>query len=314
MHVERLIIRNFRGIATADIRLQAGLNVLVGRNGSGKSTVLQALRILLDATLGRQARALNEGDIYGNEKLAGPANVVIAARFAGFGDTERDKRLRFRFKAEDENPSAWLVYRFRPKLEAQNQVKDGERKPSDLTLNDYEPERLVGITDDPHAIAWDADPSNAEALTDTDVATIFVEEIQALRNVVDELRRQRTSPLADLLGTVDVPSAEQERVEQAYAEAQKTVEGVVALAEVATAIGTSYELLTVESRIRIRLGLTPPGYSAIIQDLGVFLTDDQVADMELRRNGLGFNNLLYIAMLLENFRYCAQSRVSRSRQ
>jgi len=301
MHVDRVVIRNFRGIESADIRLRPGLNVLVGRNGSGKTTVLQALRMLLDATLGRQARSLTEGDIYGNEKLAGPANVVIAARFGGFGDTPREKQLRLRFKAEDENPSAWLVYRFRPKLEARTQVQDGAKKFSDLALNDYESERLIGVTVEPHSLTWDSDPSDT-ALTDQDLATIFVEEIQALRNVVDELRRQRTSPLAELLGTVDVPLDEQELVVSAYAEAQRTVEGVTALAEVATAIGASYDLLTAESRIRIRLGLTPPGYSAIIQDLGVFLTDDQVADMDLRRNGLGFNNLLYIAMLLESFR------------
>jgi putative ATP-dependent endonuclease of OLD family len=302
LYVEQIVIRNFRGIKSADIRLRPGLNVLVGRNGSGKSTVLQALRILLDQTLGRQARALNESDIYGNEKFAGPANVVIAARFAGFGDSTREKQLRLRFIAEDKNSSAWLLFRFRPKLEARNRIKEGEQKPSDLTLKDYESERLLRVTDDPHKIEWDSDPPNADALTDQDLNTLFVEEIQALRNVVDELRRQRTSPLAELLGTVDVPTEAQERVVSAYAEAQKTVEEVKALAEVATAIGDSYDLLTAESQIRIRLGLTPPGYAAIIQDLGVFLTDDQVADMDLRRNGLGFNNLLYIAMLLESFR------------
>jgi len=301
MHVERVAIRNFRCLKTADIRLRKGLNLLVGRNGSGKSTVLAALRILLDATLGRKTRTLDDADVFGDVKLAGPANVVIAAQFAGFEDTSHDKELRLRMKAEGDNPSQWLVYRFRPTLEARTQLQDGERKAGDLTINDYESERLIGVAEDPFSLEWDSE-SSGEELKDKDLATIFVEEIPAVRDVVSELRRQRTSPLAELLASIEVAEPEKERVEAAYGEAQRAMEDVTALAEVATAIRSSYELLTAEAQIQIRLGLTRPGFAAIVQDLGLYLTDDQVSNMELRRNGLGYNNLLYIAMLLENFR------------
>jgi recombinational DNA repair ATPase RecF len=79
VYVERIVIRNFRGIKHADITLRKGLNLIVGRNGSGKSTILSAVRILLDATLGRQSRTLDDSDLHGDEKYVGPANVVIAA-------------------------------------------------------------------------------------------------------------------------------------------------------------------------------------------------------------------------------------------
>jgi len=301
VHVERLVVRNFRGIKHADIRFREGLNLIVGRNGSGKSTILEAMRILLDASLGRQARELDEGDLYGDEKFVGPANVVIAARFSGFGDTAYEKQLRLRFKADGTNPSDWLLYRFRPKVDARTQLLDGDRKSSGLVQKDYESERLVGVSDDPNLLSWDSDPSGEE-LKEKDLATIFIAEIPALRNVVEELRRQRTSPLVELLSTVDIPDADRVAVENAYAAAQKIVEGVPALSTVAAAIRSSYGMLTSEGQIQVRLGLTRSNYAAILKDLGVFLTDDLISDMELRRNGLGFNNLLYVAMLLENFR------------
>jgi len=37
MHVERIVIRNFRGIKHADITLRRGLNLTVGRNGKVRS-------------------------------------------------------------------------------------------------------------------------------------------------------------------------------------------------------------------------------------------------------------------------------------
>lgn len=306
MFLERLVIRNFRAVEHADLSFGSGLNLLLGRNGSGKSTVLAAIRILLDATLGRQSRMLDEGDVYGDAKFAGPANIVIAAKFAGFSENAIDKRLRLRFKAADGEPSEWLVYRFRPKLQARTEIADGDRDSASLQRGDYEAERLIGVSADPMTLDWNTD-APGDDLTDKDLASIYVTEIQALRDVVDELRRQRTSPLADLMETVEVPQAEKDAVEAAYLTAQKSVEAVTALSQIASAIESSYGLLSSESTIELRLALTKPGYASIVQELTVLLTDDYVSDMELRRNGLGYNNLLYIAMLLERFRRRTES-------
>lgn len=47
MHIERLRLENFRGFAALDLPLHPRLNVLIGPNGVGKSTVLKALRLFL---------------------------------------------------------------------------------------------------------------------------------------------------------------------------------------------------------------------------------------------------------------------------
>ena len=43
--IERVIIRNFKGIKEADIHFNAGKNILVGNNGVEKSTIIESLSL-----------------------------------------------------------------------------------------------------------------------------------------------------------------------------------------------------------------------------------------------------------------------------
>lgn len=57
--IEFLHLKNFRAIADMkDLRLGPGLNVLIGRNGSGKSSLIEALRLLHEAVVADPASAL----------------------------------------------------------------------------------------------------------------------------------------------------------------------------------------------------------------------------------------------------------------
>ncbi|KAA6328598.1 DNA repair protein RecN [termite gut metagenome] len=57
MHLEKFIIKNFRGIAELTLHFNKGLNVLIGENNAGKTAIIDALRICL--SYGNQKR-----DIY----------------------------------------------------------------------------------------------------------------------------------------------------------------------------------------------------------------------------------------------------------
>lgn len=47
MYLEKFVIKNFRGIEDATIHFCPGLNVLIGENNSGKTSVIDALRLCL---------------------------------------------------------------------------------------------------------------------------------------------------------------------------------------------------------------------------------------------------------------------------
>ncbi|MCR6041714.1 AAA family ATPase, partial [Salmonella enterica subsp. enterica] len=46
MSLTRLLIKDFRNIENADLALSPGFNFLVGANGSGKTSVLEAIYTL----------------------------------------------------------------------------------------------------------------------------------------------------------------------------------------------------------------------------------------------------------------------------
>lgn len=50
MHIEAVEITNFRAFANLSIHLNAGLNVIVGENNSGKTALIDAIRLTLDTT------------------------------------------------------------------------------------------------------------------------------------------------------------------------------------------------------------------------------------------------------------------------
>src|SRR3546814_10141183 len=81
VHVARLSLSNFRSYADAVIVPGAGLNVLTGENGAGKTNVLEAVSLLApgrglrQATLGEMARS------------PGPGGFAVAASLSAEGGT-----------------------------------------------------------------------------------------------------------------------------------------------------------------------------------------------------------------------------------
>lgn len=59
MRVTKLAIRNFKNLRSIDLEPAPGLNVIVGRNGQGKTNFLEALHF---AVLGRSYRTLRDAD------------------------------------------------------------------------------------------------------------------------------------------------------------------------------------------------------------------------------------------------------------
>lgn len=64
MRLSKVKIENFRGIACAEIELHRDVTVLLGENNSGKTSVLEALRLCLDVIKSDKACNFTEYDFY----------------------------------------------------------------------------------------------------------------------------------------------------------------------------------------------------------------------------------------------------------
>jgi predicted ATP-binding protein involved in virulence len=102
MLVKHLEIRAFRGIESLDLTFQSGVNVLIGVNGVGKSTVIESLAILLQAYVSKLSNILQlqesqdsdiqqqsgnhtyiQGAVYGNINIG--SNTVNPSGFSKSG-------------------------------------------------------------------------------------------------------------------------------------------------------------------------------------------------------------------------------------
>ncbi|URK16952.1 AAA family ATPase [Thalassospira sp. GO-4] len=54
MHIERIVIQNYRAIRNLDMQLQDGFNLIVGDNETGKSSLLEAINLCLRGQLNRR--------------------------------------------------------------------------------------------------------------------------------------------------------------------------------------------------------------------------------------------------------------------
>ena len=88
--VESLRVKDFRGYATADVRLGERLTVIHGPNGAGKTNLLEALYF---GCTGRSPRTSNERELV--RRGAAVARVVVDTRDARPARTRASNALRW---------------------------------------------------------------------------------------------------------------------------------------------------------------------------------------------------------------------------
>ena len=85
MWLRELQIRNFRKIAALTMRLPRGLTLLVGENNSGKTTIIDALRLMLFPSRDLDSLRLTADDFRAG---TGRAPIEVSCRFAGLEDED----------------------------------------------------------------------------------------------------------------------------------------------------------------------------------------------------------------------------------
>ena len=82
MKVTDLHLTNLRSISSAEFRFKAGFNLIVGVNGVGKSSVLDALTVCLSANV-KQANRLRTraGSFVSGDIRVGASGLTVGMRF-----------------------------------------------------------------------------------------------------------------------------------------------------------------------------------------------------------------------------------------
>jgi putative ATP-dependent endonuclease of OLD family len=308
MHLSRIVVKNYRSIASLDVQLKEKASCVIGENNTGKSNLIQAIRLCLDVNLSSTFRALLKEDIHCDVDQTGPFQVLVGVEFTDFANN--DAQVAMLHGSQIAPDRARLIYRFRPKKAAREAIEAAEDvfgDPPELTLGDYSWE-LIGGGDpnvDLAAIEWDDDPDEfgASSFGFSYLQSFLVVYLPALRDVENDLAQARRSPLARLIENSNIGGAEQTALVAAIKQANDTIEASPTIKNVAEAVDTAFKEVTGTAfSLDVDLGLAEPSFQTIVRAIHVLLSGPALKKFAPQRNGLGLNNILYISILVEQFR------------
>lgn len=304
MYISRLFIKNFRNFRHLDLQLIGGVTCFIGENNVGKTNLFQALRVLLDGSLGAYRRRLQREDFSEGLVITTPEHVLISVEFSDFQGNDAQEAMLFGAQLAVGN-KARLSYRFRPNTKARTQIANAApgAQPQTLTIDDYSWQIVGGGDDvnDLNAVAWDRDFGNPIKLEDL-WQGFLVSFMEALRNVEEKLAVARTSPLQQIIEQRNIPQAERGALVGHLQTANDSINASVTIADLGTNLTTAFQDAAGSSyAMGVRLGLGEASFGDVSRALRVLLSGYGMQNLSPGRNGLGLNNVLFVSMLLASF-------------
>lgn len=307
MYISRLVVRNFRNFRKLDVPLNAGLTCIIGENNTGKTNLLHAIRLVLDANLSSQYRQLLETDLHAGLTFSVPEQVVVSVELRDY--EQQIEEFALVATAQLGEGVAALHYRYRPKASVREEIQAGLRGSGDLSQEDYHYEVTGGGPNDPAQVTWD-EPLGA-SVRFGDLQAFHVEYLPALRDVRASLRNSYISPLGRMLNATDVEQEEKDGIVKILRNANEQVADTPTIKSAGEAINAAFTESAGEAYdMEVRLGMVDPSFASIARGLTVLLSNDALTDFESSKNGLGLNNILYVSMLMEFFRRRVSSNSS----
>ena len=231
MKIDRVVINNFRCFDLVDVVLQELVTCVIGENNTGKSNFLHAIRLCIDTNFSSSYRSLIRDDIHAGTDISHPSQILIGLEIGDFQGKLNEEALVHGWQKAPN--CARLFHRFRPKQKVREALAGGERAAGDLTLEDNAWEILGGgdPSIDLTAIEWDTDVGSS--IRFADLQSFLVVPLPALRDVENELRQPRLSPLAKLIEASDIDDAEQSLLVKILAEANDKIAASPTVGEIA---------------------------------------------------------------------------------
>lgn len=279
MYLSRIHVKHFRGIKEISVDFHKSINVVIGENGSCKSALLDAIRILYNFAAPSKDIYIKKTDFY--------IDPVTRNR-----ETTIEIIYEFRGLTEDQK-GAFYEY-----LVLENHEEDDFAK--------------VCLRFDYREDSYPTSDYYTGAIEGQKARTSSFEQFQhyyldALRDSTRDLLKTRKSILGSLILRTVKRQKSEEKFEKIILTANKSL---LEKREVRVAQGRINQNLekiykqNVENQIGLRLD--DPDTESFIHSLRPYLPFDVLSEdgggFELAQNSLGFNNLLYIATILGDIR------------
>lgn len=315
-----------------------GINTIIGENGSGKTNLFRAMRLLLDSSMPRFATKLAECDFC---RALGDWRghwIIISLEFDDIAGDEASQSLFLHGvgNAEDEVVSrATYNFIFRPKAyvrQALGQLPIGDRAALEsylgsITIDDYETVltgKSVANFNDPSvykSIVGDFERVDFPTVLNNPIVGIRLPNIlnmpnevsftfiKALRDVVSDFNSNRTNPLLTLLKSKsgDITQSDFQPIADLIGTLNNEIEGLPDICairdDIVTTVGDTVGNTYSPNSISIRSSLTDES-DQLFQSLKLFISESSDGyEGAIHEMSLGGANLLYLTLKLLEFKY-----------
>lgn len=338
MHISKLSLVNYRNFASTKLVFNKGINTIIGENGSGKTNVFRAIRLLLDDNMLRSAFKLDEKDFHrGLGKWQGHW-IIISLEFE---DISLDEAIQSLFLHGAGNIDGGVVGKatynliFRPKYEIRlhlSQLPEGDHAGLDgiinsLTIDDYETlftgKSTVDFNDQNFYKHVVGDFENVKFNNELEFPIIgsripvilsISKEIsftfiQALRDVVAEFHNNRTNPLLTLLksksGEIDPELFKPitDMVKDLNNAIERLPDVEVVRSDITCTIKDAAGVTYSPSSLSIKSDLSDEA-DKLFQSLKLFVGEsEEKYEGAIHELSLGGANLIYLTLKLLEFKY-----------
>lgn len=263
MHLAKLVIKNFRKLNHAELSFQDGLNILVGGNNIGKTAVIDALRALL-AGHDEPYPRLTEEDVHRPHGGTPSGNIMFEYVFSGLSLDDEADFLSALIPSKSGALEAHIKIRYSdPDKAGRLRVKRWCGEHEDVGLTTDMIENLRGVY------------------------------LPPLRDASQGLKPGRTSQLARLLQLL-ADDHGIEGINSALKKLDGELKVHLPITNTHEAINTRHNaMLGPQLAQLLEVGLSASDFKSLKSRLSLL-----VDGLEIEQNGLGFNNLIYMAVVL----------------
>ncbi|MCM3361241.1 ATP-dependent nuclease [Niallia sp. MER TA 168] len=289
MYISEVYISNYRSFDQFNVSLNEGLSIIIGENNVGKSNFLEALSLIFNSNYSIRKRSLLQEDFWNGliVKDVWP-EIVIEATLKGI-NTEDELAITSRWLTRNPGEGK-LTYKYRPKANISvNPPKESiSIEKVQLPLNEYE---------------WVIYGGERETLDTFDfnmLSKFGIEYVGALRDATAELKRS-SGQLQRILRNFDLTEDELSKIADKVDELNVQITKGKEIQKVQGNINRYLERLTGTSSQKVKIQMGESDYDSLLKDLKVLIGSNQDSVHSVEMNGLGYNNLLYISLLLTQY-------------
>lgn len=348
MYISKLAIRNFRNFRSSSLQFHKGINTIIGENGSGKTNVVHALRLLIDESLPRRIN-FYESDFNRSIDWRGHW-IIIQIEFNELDPSEECQAIAMHkagaMEEYDKQTGTYsLIFRpnetVRKELFEYSELDDKTKEGlldilGNITLNDYEltyrGRGNIDFSVDANYLEYVGDFENIifpnpEILREDVYGTrlygysipheLSCTFVKALRDVESDLRSYRDNPLLNLLRgkEKDISADKKESIETKVTKLNEEISELKEVQTVSNGITDSLKQAIGETyapNIDIRSEL-PSEMEKLLQSLKLWVGDPDEEGYKGRIGelSLGGANLVYFSLkLLEYENVKSQDKIA----